>query len=112
MADFIAKAKKRPVETITVLGERIEVRGLSIGELMDLTKSSKGEPAPDNQKLAAALISLCCYGKDGNKIIPDPSVLDEFSPDVFRQLNEAVTRVNGGTRGNPKATVDEDFSSD
>lgn len=106
MADFLSKAVARNSETIELLGEQVEIRGLSIGELVEVTRPKKGEEAKDNVTLSCELISRCCYRPDGKQLIPEDKIpeLRKFQPAVFNALNDAVTRVNGTIAGNSKAT--------
>lgn len=107
MADFLSKAiSAHASEEIELLGTKIEVRGLSIGELVALTKSKKGEEK-DNVSLTSALIAACCFTKDGSPLVPADKVemIKLFPPTVFGALNDAVTRVNGVLPGNLRATA-------
>jgi hypothetical protein len=103
MADILAKLKQRQSEKIVLHGVTIEVRGLSIGELMEVSKPKAGEKARDNQSLMADLIVLCCF-VGGKPLVADVSEVWQFTPEVFKALNDAVTNVNGGASGNSKAT--------
>jgi hypothetical protein len=103
MADFLSKAKALNRETIELLGEKIEVRGISIGELVAISKPKKGAER-DSLDIAAELIAACCYRPDGSKLVPDAAACREWAPVIFNELNAACERVNASVAGNSKAT--------
>lgn len=98
MADFLKAAKQQAIEVIEVAGVKIEVRGLSFGEI---TKISKGKES-DAEGLTKDLIVACCFDEKGKPLIPDDRKLElnDISPAAFKALSDAVMRVNGFQAGN------------
>lgn len=109
MVDFLKAAKQTASETIEVAGTKVHVRGLSMKELSKLSKGKEKDP----EGLTADLIVACCFDKEGNPLVPEnrKSELGEISPVAFKELSEAVARVNGFVSGNSSATGGEDSSS-
>jgi hypothetical protein len=112
--DFLSAASTPVTEVIELAGFRVEVRGLTIGELEQARK-----PLVDKQKdpleITADLIADCCYNADtGESLIPEDrrSEILKMNPQMFKKLNEAISRVNGFSAGNSKATDTEDSSSE
>lgn len=108
MADFLRAAKKTATESINVAGFNVQVKGLSVKELDRLSKGK------DPDGIAADLIVACCFDEKGNQLIPNErkGEVGDMSPIVFKELSEAVARVNGFSLGNSSATGGEGSSSD
>jgi hypothetical protein len=115
MADFLAKARQRPTESLELLGYNIEVRGLSMREIVEITKVPKGTPAKDNLTLTCELIARCCYDKKTNKPLIGPEQIgeipDALGPALYNELSDVLNRVNGTPSGNSRATGGDDSSS-
>lgn len=78
-----------PKETIELAGIKVEVSGLSIKELSDLTKAHKD----DSDAIAMDLICACCKRSDGTAITAE--MVGHLRPEIYKALSEAVSRVNG-----------------
>lgn len=96
---------KVAVETIEIDGVEVVVTGLSIGELNALSKEKKSDI-----EASLDLVCACCERRDGVKLTHQNAM--SFRPDVIKQLNDAVARVNGFKPGNSKATDGDTFFSD
>jgi hypothetical protein len=110
MGDFLKAAKQTQSEVIDVAGTKVTVKGLSIRELSRISKGKE----KDTEGLTLDLIVACCFDAKGNPLIPEgrKEELREIAPVPFRDLSEAVARVNGFVSGNSDATDGEDSSSD
>jgi len=114
MADFFTKALARPSEELELLGDKIVVRGLSMGELVELSRQKKGETPKDNLTLTCELIARCSFNKKTGKPLfegIEPSKIPEINPGIYHALNDVVSRVNAAVAGNSKATGGEGSSS-
>lgn len=111
---FLDAATKPVTELLQVAGFQVEVRGLTIGELEKFRKPVDGKMR-DPLEITVDLIIACCYDPISNSpLIPadDRDRVTKINPQIWKQLNEAIARVNGFVSGNLKATDIEDSSSD
>lgn len=112
MTDFLKVAKQAAVESVTVAGVKITVRGLNVRDLQAIT-NKRGK---DNEGILLDLICSCCFYANGSgkPIIPEDrkGEVGELSPAAFRALSDAVAKVNGFAPGNSGATATEDSSTD
>ena len=95
-----------PTETVDVGGVKVDVRGLTYGEITALAKQYE----KDTVGFSRALICACCTRRDGGQITPES--LGKFRASIVTALDAAVGRVNGASSGNSSATgADDSFSA-
>ena len=85
---------KLNTKTVTIRGEKFEVRELTINEMMPLMAGISEDPEAGQM----ALVKKCVYRN--NALVGDE--LDTFTAGAFLKLTAAVTEVNdlGGDEGN------------
>lgn len=111
---FLDAATKPVTETLELAGFTVEVRGLSIGELERFRRTVDGKPR-DPMDVTTDLILECCFDAISNTpLIPESERerIVKLNPKIWKELSEAIARVNGFVSGNSKATDTEDSSSD
>lgn len=112
MVDFLKSAKATIVETVTVAGVKVEVRGLSVRELRALT--AKHGPKANDDFIVDLICACCFYAGNGKPLIPEERKheVGDLTPAAFTALTEAVSKVNGYSQGNSNATVADASSSE
>jgi hypothetical protein len=106
MGDFLKRVTRRPSELVEVDGTKIEVRGLSVGEMNNLRRKHKG----DEDALGLAIICASCL-LDGKPVF-DETNINDVMPQYLGPLVSVVNKINGQDSGNSRATGGEGSSSD